>query len=69
MREGIGVAGVVALGEVGDALVVGVLVAVVAIEPPPRRALRLQPLGLHIAAAEADVAVLELEHARPCRRR
>ena len=44
--EGVGVAGVVALREVGDALVVGVLVAVVAVEPPPRLALALQALGL-----------------------
>jgi hypothetical protein len=37
--EGVGVAGVVALREVGDALVVGVLVAVVAVEPAARLAL------------------------------
>ncbi len=51
--EGVGVAGVVALREVRDALVVGELVAVVAVEPAARLALAGQALGLDVAAAEA----------------
>ena len=62
MGKGIGVAGVVTVGQVRDAFVISELVAIDTIEPPPCRHFGAQPLGLHIAAAVGHVPVLEPEH-------
>ena len=61
--RGVGDRAQIRVQQVAHARVVGVRVAVIAIELPAGRLLRLQAMGTHPAAVEVDLAALEAEAA------